>query len=194
VRIDKLIRSLSKVTFGPAHVIYVTIDWRGAVLYSLLKTICNSEDDILGMTFQRQANQAISASGGRMTSQRQLLIELLEATPDYIDAEQLFQLASQQDASLSLVTVYRTLHMLEEAGLVTPQYLSREHDRKYYRAVTGEERFHFTCRRCQRVIPFYSALTERIKSEIEARLDVEVFGICMCIDGLCAACREEETT
>jgi Fur family transcriptional regulator, ferric uptake regulator len=144
------------------------------------------------MTFQRQANQAISASGGRMTSQRQLLIELLEAAPDYIDAEQLFQLASQQDASISLATVYRTLHMLEEARLVTPQYLSREHDRKYYRAVTTEERFHFTCRRCQRVIPFHSGLTERIKSELETCLDVEVFGICLCIDGLCAACREED--
>ncbi len=144
------------------------------------------------MTFQEQAKEAIRASGGRITGQRELLLDLI-ATHDEIDAESLHQLASQQDAAISLPTVYRTLHTLEDAHVITSRYLSSDHDRKVYRIQAELDlTFNFTCRRCGRVIPFQSRLVEQAKRELSAQLGAEVLTLCMCAGGLCPDCREEK--
>ena len=145
-------------------------------------------------SFQQQARQAIRDAGGRVTEQRQRIIDLLAGVEDYVDAEQLHQLANVQDANLSLPTVYRTLHTLEEANLITPQYISQEHERKYYRVASDAKQFHFTCRRCGRVIPFQTTLSQKLKDELAAALGVAVASVCMCVDGLCAECRQELET
>lgn len=145
------------------------------------------------MTFQKQAWQAIHAAGGRITDQTQLLLSLLAEADDYLDVEQLHQLAMLQDPSISLPTVYRTLHRLESAKLITPRYLSSEHERKYYRIAAGEP-LHFTCHRCHRVIPFHSQLIQQLRYELAAQLDVDVFSLCLCANGLCETCRKENKT
>jgi Fe2+ or Zn2+ uptake regulation protein len=145
------------------------------------------------MTFQEQAKDAIRASGGRMTSQRQVLLDLLVAVRDGITAEDLFRLAVDRDPNMSLPTVYRTLHTLEAAHVVSSHYLSSEHERKLYRISDGQETtFHFTCRGCGQVIPFHSEVIDHLKRELSARLGAEVMTLCMCAGGLCAACREQQ--
>ncbi|MBL8119348.1 MAG: transcriptional repressor [Anaerolineae bacterium] len=143
------------------------------------------------MTFQEQAKEAIRATGGRITGQRELLLDLI-ATHDEIDAEHLHRIAHQQDPTISLPTVYRTLHTLEDAHVITSRYISAEHERKLYRVPAKQDStFHFTCRRCGQVIPFHSDLIEQIKQEIAARIDIELWTLCMCAGGLCPNCREE---
>jgi Fe2+ or Zn2+ uptake regulation protein/Fe2+ transport system protein FeoA len=146
------------------------------------------------MTFQERAAAAIRASGGRITSQRELLLDLLAGADDYLDAETLHSRASAYDAALSLPTVYRTLNTLEAAGLITPRYVSSDHERKVYRAAGDRDLFHFTCRRCGKTIPFKTPLIEQLKQEMTTRLDADVFALCLCAGGLCANCREEKAT
>ena len=62
------------------------------------------------MTFQERAREAIRANGGRITPQRDLLLDVLAASQHDIDADQLHQLASDHDPNLSLPTVYRILN------------------------------------------------------------------------------------
>jgi len=144
------------------------------------------------MSFQEQAKEAIRASGGRITGQRELLLDLI-AAHDEIDAERLHQLAVQQDATISLPTVYRTLHTLEDAHVITSRYFSTDHERKVYSVQAELElTFHFTCRRCGRVIPFQSTWIEQLKRELGAQLGAEVLTLCMCAGGLCPDCREEK--
>lgn len=144
------------------------------------------------MSFQERAIQAIQASGGRMTHQRLILLDILADAHDDIDAEHLHQRAITQDPSISLPTVYRTLHTLEDARLITPMYVSQDHERKLYRVNGDAMRFHFTCRECGKVIPFQTALTQPIQDELMQRLGAEVTSFCMCVGGLCADCREQE--
>ncbi len=141
------------------------------------------------MSFLEQASDAIRDSGGRMTGQRRLIIELLETMDAYLDAERLYDLARERDSSVSLATVYRTLNVLEEAGLVHQRYLSREHDRKLYEPIHVEEEYHFTCRKCRRVIPFHSEHIQSLKRHLEAELGIQVVNACVCFDGLCSTCR-----
>lgn len=147
------------------------------------------------MTFQQQATEAIRTSGGRMTAQRELLLDLLATTATDIDVETLHQLASQQDAGISLPTVYRTLNTLEQAGLITPLYVSKDHERRVYRIKGNAEKtstFHFTCRNCGQVIAFQSDLIAQIRTELTTQLGADISTLCMCAGGLCADCREEQ--
>ncbi len=141
------------------------------------------------MTFLEQASQAIREAGGRMTSQRQMIVELLAEAHEDLDAEELYQQAHVRDASVSLATVYRTLNTLEAAGLVKEHYNSRSHDRKVYQLVEADAGYHFTCRQCRRVIHFESALVQEIKQMLEAQFGVQVSNACVCMDGLCPECR-----
>src|SRR5947209_8660693 len=54
----------------------------------------------------------------RLTRQRKILLDLIDRTGQHLDAERLFQLAKEKDPKLNRVTVYRTLKLLKEGGLV----------------------------------------------------------------------------
>ena len=87
--------------------------------------------------------------GYRLTPQRELILAAVErlghATPDEVLAE-----VREQSSAVNVSTVYRTLEVLEELGLVRHAHLS---DRSpTYHSVTDHEHFHLVCRNCQRVI------------------------------------------
>lgn len=144
------------------------------------------------MSFQQRATDAIRASGGRITSQRLLLLELMEHATDDVNAESLHQLASEHDPNISLPTIYRTLHTLEEAQLISPHYRSSDHERKIYRIVGDRDALHFTCRRCGRVVEFQTERIQQLKKEITQQLGAQVLTLCMCASGLCADCMNDE--
>ncbi len=142
------------------------------------------------MSFLDKASDAIRAAGGRVTPQRQIIIETLATTVEQIDAETLHQTVQQGDTSVDLTTVYRTLDVLEAAGLISSQYISPDHDRKYYTLVPGL--YHFTCRRCHRVISFRSDLVDELKQQLELDFHVQALNACICVDGLCPDCQALE--
>jgi Fur family ferric uptake transcriptional regulator len=87
--------------------------------------------------------------GYRLTPQRELILgavhELGHATPDEVLAH-----VRERASSVNISTVYRTLEVLEELGLVRHAHLS---DRApTYHSVGGHEHFHLVCRNCRRVI------------------------------------------
>ena len=57
-------------------------------------------------------------AGIRMTAQRSLIIETLIGSDDHPDADQVYRRAVERDQSISLPTVYRTLNLLDDAGII----------------------------------------------------------------------------
>lgn len=141
--------------------------------------------------FSEQSSEAIRGAGGRMTTQRQLIIELVENTDGELDVESLYQLAHRRDPSISLATVYRTLNILEVAKLVHHSYRSRDHERRYYERISTDPLYHFTCRVCHKVIAFHSTLVEELEQRLAAELGLDVLNACICLDGLCPECRDQ---
>lgn len=144
------------------------------------------------MTFLEQASVALHQAGKRMTDQRRLVINTLEKATDHLDADAVFQLVRSQDSSISIATVYRTLNVLEEAGLVQQRYLSPDHDRKHFELVAQDEHYHFTCKGCGAQIPFTSTHLDQLQRELESTLGVSVSHLCCCADGLCGSCRTKD--
>ena len=57
-------------------------------------------------------------AGIRMTAQRSLIIETLIGSDDHPDADQVYRRAVERDEAISLPTVYRTLNLLDDAGII----------------------------------------------------------------------------
>ncbi len=106
--------------------------------------------------------------GMRMTDQRRVIAHVIEAAEDHPDVEELHRRASAQDARISLSTVYRTLNLFEEAGLVT------KHDFKDGRArfepIPDEHHDHLIDIRSGKVIEFRNEEIEAIQELIAKRL------------------------
>ncbi len=72
------------------------------------------------------SERQLRAAGIRVTSQRSLILEVLSRPAAHLDANEIFEQARRQDARLSLSTVYRTLSLLKDAGVVNELHLDSE--------------------------------------------------------------------
>ena len=106
--------------------------------------------------------------GMRMTDQRRVIAQVIEAAVDHPDVEELYRRASAQDPRISLSTVYRTLNLFEEAGLVT------KHDfrdgRARFELIPDEHHDHLIDIRSGKVIEFRNEEIEAIQDLIAKRL------------------------
>lgn len=106
--------------------------------------------------------------GMRMTDQRRIIAQVIEAAIDHPDVEELYRRASARDSRISLSTVYRTLNLFEESGLVT------KHDFKDGRAqfepIPDEHHDHLIDIRSGKVIEFRNEEIEAIQELIAKRL------------------------
>ena len=109
-----------------------------------------------------------AAKGMRMTDQRRVIAQVIEQSADHPDVEELYRRASRIDQRISLSTVYRTLNLFEEAGLVT------KHDFKDGRArfepIPDEHHDHLIDIRSGKVIEFRNEKIEAIQELIAKRL------------------------
>lgn len=112
--------------------------------------------------------EACVAKGMRMTDQRRIIARVIEAASDHPDVEELYRRASAIDERISLSTVYRTVNLFEEAGLVT------KHDFKDGRArfelIPDEHHDHLIDIRSGTVIEFRNEEIEAIQDVIAKRL------------------------
>lgn len=112
--------------------------------------------------------EACVARGMRMTDQRRVIARVIQDSSDHPDVEELYRRASAVDARISLSTVYRTVNLFEEAGLVT------KHDFKDGRArfelIPDEHHDHLIDIRTGRVIEFRNEEIEAIQEVIAKRL------------------------
>src|SRR5882724_6727685 len=106
--------------------------------------------------------------GMRMTEQRRVIAQIIEAAEDHPDVEELYHRAAALHPRISLSTVYRTLNLFEEAGLVT------KHDFKDGRArfepIPDEHHDHLIDIRSGKVIEFRNEEIEAIQDLIAKRL------------------------
>lgn len=125
-----------------------------------------------------------------MTPQRRLILEVLEESDEHLDAEALHDQAKIHDPDISLATVYRTLAVLKEMGLVEEHHLGEDHS--HYEAVRDGPHYHFTCLGCGKVIEFGTPLIAQVKQELSEREGVRVIGAHLHLSGYCAQCQAKK--
>lgn len=138
-----------------------------------------------------ESEKRLNANGGRMTSQRRLILETLESLTSHPTAEELYTLVVQRDPSLHLSTVYRTLRWLEGEGLVKSRIFSEEGRHERFDPANPKEHYHFFCTACKTVIEFDNLLVNTIKAQFELHSGAHVEIGSVVLYGLCRNCRNQ---
>ena len=122
------------------------------------------------MSAQKPSNieELCAAKGMRMTDQRRIIARVLAASDDHPDVEELYRRCAKIDDHISISTVYRTVKLFEDAGII------ERHDfregRARYEQIPDAHHDHLINLRTGEVIEFQSQEIERLQTEVARRL------------------------
>ena len=115
-----------------------------------------------------------AGKGIKMTSQRRIVAQALSESKDHPDVEMLYQRTQKLDSKISLPTVYRTVRLFEEAGVIG------KHDfgdgRARYEEISEEHHDHLIDMKSGKVIEFTNDEIERLQHMIAKKLGYELVG------------------
>jgi Fur family ferric uptake transcriptional regulator len=133
---------------------------------------------------------AVSKNGVRLTRQRKILLDLIDKTGEHLDAERLFHLAKERDPKLNRVTVYRTLKLLKEGGLVDELDLMHQAgEQHYYETRRKQEHAHVICLGCGKVEEFFGEPLQRLRRQIESHFGFQIVLARTEVGGYCSHCQ-----
>ncbi|MEL6978716.1 MAG: Fur family transcriptional regulator [Pseudomonadota bacterium] len=110
--------------------------------------------------------------GLRMTEQRRVVARALAASDDHPDAEELHRRAAEIDPKISIATVYRTVRLFEEAGILDRREFGD--GRARYEDAEREHHDHLIDVNTGDVIEFVDAEIEELQRKVAARLGYEL--------------------
>jgi Fur family ferric uptake transcriptional regulator len=110
--------------------------------------------------------------GLRITGPRRTILETLEASDDHPDVEELHRRVQQRDAKVNIATVYRTINMLAEHGLIERHTF--DDGRLRFEKMPAEHHDHFIDTETGDVIEFRSDEIERLQEEIARQHGFEI--------------------
>jgi Fur family transcriptional regulator, ferric uptake regulator len=145
-------------------------------------TICgvkNDGDQVLSFLKER---------GYRMTPQRRAIVLEVMRTSGHIAPPDLAQRVKDRLPGVNDSTVYRTLELLEEIGVLSHAHLGSGPE--YHRAERSDH-VHLICSRCDRRVQLRAADTEPLKQIVQEQSGFVPDFTHFAISGLCARCREE---
>ena len=121
-------------------------------------------------TIQQRCEQ----KGLRMTSQRKIIAQVLEDAADHPDVEELYKRASKIDLTISIATVYRTVKLFDEAGILDK--LEFGDGRARYEDAEREHHDHLIDINSGRVIEFMDSDIEKLQEKIAQKLGYKLMG------------------
>lgn len=138
------------------------------------------------------------ARGIRLTSQRRLILELIESSGGHLDAAQIQEMARERDSKVDRATVYRTLALLKKQGLIEElDFLHVRGGQHFYEAKGRGEHIHVCCITCGKITELNSEVVDTLKREAKDSLGFTPDSIRIEIGGYCEKCgppEEEQTT
>ena len=133
---------------------------------------------------------SLKKRGVRLTRQRKILLELIDQSGEHLDAERLYLLAQQKDPKLNRVTVYRTLKLLKEGGLVDElDLMHHSGDQHYYETRLKQEHAHVVCLRCGKVEEFFGEPLQKLRRQVESHFGFQIIVARTEIGGYCSHCQ-----
>ena len=112
--------------------------------------------------------------GLRLTGQRRIIASVLEDSDDHPDVEDLYERASAQDDGISLATVYRTVKLFEEAGIL--ERVEFGYGRARYEDAERDHHDHLIDLTTGQVIEFVDSDIEALQEKIAAKLGFKLKG------------------
>ena len=132
-------------------------------------------------------NQALQKKGYRLTPQRIMVLDALHNVDTHISAEEIYAQVKARYSYANISTVYRTLDLLKELGLVTE--IDLDDGRVRYHLSEKGHHHHLVCSNCGKIIDLPESsllqLTETLARDYKFKADLKH----LAVFGLCASCQ-----
>lgn len=112
--------------------------------------------------------------GMKMTGQRRIIAEVLSSAEDHPDVEELYRRSVKLDSKISIATVYRTVRLFEEAGLL--DRLDFGDGRARYEQTSDDHHDHLIDVQSGKIIEFHDEEVEELQRIIAERLGYKLIG------------------
>ena len=126
----------------------------------------------------------------KTTPQRRLIFDTLIRQKGHLSSEELYEVVKRRDSSIGQATVYRTIKLLNDAGLV--ESLDFADGVMRYELRHGEEHHdHLICELCGKNIEIMDPVIEKQQEKIAAQYDFALTHHKMYLYGICSKCRKK---
>jgi Fur family ferric uptake transcriptional regulator len=128
----------------------------------------------------------------KRSEQREVILDTFLRSERHLSVDDLLRLVQKRRSDIGRTTVYRTLKLLQAAGLA--QELVLQGQTRFEREYKREHHDHFICKSCGEIFEFSSAEIERIQDEIAAGIGFVIDGHRHQIFGFCRDCASADKT
>jgi Fur family ferric uptake transcriptional regulator len=129
----------------------------------------------------------LSRRGYRLTPQRMMILEAVEAADDHISADEIYTRVCDRYPHLNISTVYRTLELLKELGLATETDMGD--GRVRYHSIRKGHHHHLVCQNCGCIIDLDETALLPLKDALSREYGFEADLKHLAIFGQCGKCR-----
>lgn len=130
--------------------------------------------------------EVLTQHGYRLTAARQAIVAALVRCEGHITADDLVQEVRESAPEVGRMTVYRTLDLLCELGVVRP--IHQGTGAAHYILMANGSHQHLICTRCHGVIEFEDCVTTDLPQQLAAQFKFHVFSHLLELHGLCENC------
>lgn len=131
----------------------------------------------------------LASRGLKNTSQREAIASVILGSEGHLSLNEVLDRARQRLPSVGFATVYRTMKLLSECGLVSQHRFGSADESMYERTQDGEHHDHFICTKCGKIVEFEDTEIEKRQAELAVRFGFRVTSHRHEIYGLCSACQ-----
>jgi Fe2+ or Zn2+ uptake regulation protein len=133
-------------------------------------------------------SEALRPFGYRVTAARTAVWQVIQQNPDHLSASVIADLVRDRDPRVNRSSVYRTLALFAELGLVRESLMD---DGTHWEEAHADAVIHLVCVGCARVLHHRTPMVGELQSELIALDDFQPETIDVRVSGLCRSCRPE---
>jgi len=137
----------------------------------------------------RWIGHKLSSFGYKLTPQRLMILKSVEDADSHISAEEIFDQIRAHYPQMNISTVYRTLDLVKELGLVTETDMGDGRAR-YQCMGKGRYHHHLICEKCGEIINMDTSILNPLWADIQQKHDFKVNMKHLAIFGRCNKCVE----
>jgi len=141
----------------------------------------------IGYMESRWIGHKLSRLGYRLTPQRLMILRAVEEAASHISAEEIYTQVRARYPQMNISTVYRTLELVKELGLVTETDLGD--GRVRYHCIGKGHHHHLVCEKCGEIIDMEESVLSPLWAEIQQKYNFKVNMKHLAFFGLCPRCQ-----
>jgi len=139
-----------------------------------------------------QHKQRLRNAGYKLTHARLTVLQALQDLGQHITSAEVLDAVQLADESVGRASVFRTLDLLTQLGIIRPTYIESSVT-PHYVMLPGGHHHHVICTNCNRVMEFEDCDLSGLAQRLERRMKMQITGHLLEFYGLCEACMPDNT-